>query len=171
MDEDNKKRLDALKALKIGENTPADGKKLPLSEGGNSPEKKTSTGSVAPVCKLSHRERGYFNALVEFLDSRGLLETVDTLLLTMLAKNVSLWREIAERITGVDDLVQTFENGTSNVSGLQTAKDKSEASILRLSAKLGLSPLDRAKLFGAASSTELSKTKSNDGDDLDKFLN
>lgn len=171
MGQDKNKRLEALKALKQSENPQTDGEKLRFQNGENSPEKKTSTGSVAPVCKLSHRERGYFNALVEFLDSRGLLETVDTLLLTMLAKNVSIWREISERIKGVDDLVQVFENGTSNVSGLQTAKDKSEAAILRLSAKLGLSPLDRAKLFGAASSTELAKTKSNDGDDLDKFLN
>jgi phage terminase small subunit len=171
MSKENNKRLKALKALKVGENEKKEKKKLRLSEGENPPEKKTSTGSVNPVCKLSHRERGYFNALVEFLDSRGLLETVDTLLLTMLAKNVSLWREISERIKGVDDLVQVYENGTSNVSGLQTAKDKSEAAILRLSAKLGLSPLDRAKLFGAASSTELAKTKSNDGDELDNFLN
>jgi phage terminase small subunit len=171
MSKENNKRLKALKALKIGENVENEGKKLHLSDDENEVAKTTSTGSVAPVCKLSHRERGYFNALVEFLDSRGLLETVDTLLLTMLAKNVSLWREISERIKGVDDLVQVFENGTSNVSGLQTAKDKSEAAILRLSAKLGLSPLDRAKLFGAASSTELAKTKSNDGDDLDNFLN
>ena len=125
---------------------------------------------VVPACKLSRRERAYFNAVVSFLDERGLLETVDSLLLSMLAKNVALWRDIAERITTADDLIQTFENGTTNVSAMQSAKDKAESAILKIAARLGLSPMDRAKLFGAAAQMENTKNKQNDGDDLDAFM-
>jgi phage terminase small subunit len=171
MSQENKDRLKALKSLNLAENEKKFNTKNEHKTSENEDEQITRRGSINPICKLSHREKKYFNALVEFLDARGLLEAVDTLLLTMLAKNVSLWREISERIKGVDDLIQVYENGTSNVSGLQSAKDKSEAAILRLSAKLGLSPLDRAKLFGASSTLEIAKTKTNDGDDLDNFLN
>jgi len=135
-----------------------------------SKRKKADKPKVVPACKLSRRERAYFNAVVAFLDDRGLLETVDSLLLSMLAKNVALWRDIAERITSADDLVQTFENGTTNVSAMQSAKDKAETAILKIAARLGLSPLDRAKLFGAASQMENTKDNQNDGDDLDKFM-
>lgn len=125
---------------------------------------------VVPACKLSRRERAYFNAVVSFLDERGLLETVDSLLLSMLAKNVALWRDIAERVTTADDLIQHFENGATNVSALQSAKDKAENAILKISARLGLSPMDRAKLFGAAAQIENTKNKQNEGDELDQFM-
>ena len=134
--------------------------------GGSKPDKP----KVVPACKLSRRERAYFNAVVAFLDERGLLETVDSLLLSMLAKNVALWRDIAERVTTADDLIQHFENGATNVSAMQSAKDKAENAILKISARLGLSPLDRAKLFGAAAQMENTKNKKNDGDELDEFM-
>tara|TARA_R100000426_G_scaffold14688_1_gene14006 strand:+ start:48 stop:539 length:492 start_codon:yes stop_codon:yes gene_type:complete len=131
---------------------------------------KADKPKVVPACKLSRRERAYFNAVVSFLDDRGLLETVDSLLLSMLAKNVALWRDIAERITSADDLIQTFDNGSTNVSAMQSAKDKAESAILKIAARLGLSPMDRAKLFGAAAQIENTKNKQNDGDDLDAFM-
>lgn len=127
-------------------------------------------GHVRPVVKLDAKGRAYFDAVVDYLDEKGLLETVDTLLLTMLAKTLSLWRQIVLQINTVDDLVQTFENGTSNVTGLQTAKDKAEATILKLSSKLGLSPQDRAKLFGAVNAANDARNKSAEGDELDRFL-
>ena len=77
----------------------------------------------------------------------------------MLAKNVALWRDIAERITSADDLIQTFDNGSTNVSAMQSAKDKAESAILKIAARLGLSPMDRAKLFGAAAQIENTKNK------------
>jgi P27 family predicted phage terminase small subunit len=162
MDKDAKRILDM--ALK-GVQPPANNSEPPKT-----PSPKEDRPKVVPACKLSRRERAYFNAVVSFLDERGLLETVDSLLLSMLAKNVALWRDIAERVTSADDLVQHFENGATNVSAMQTAKDKAENAILKISSRLGLSPLDRAKLFGAAAQMENTKNNKNDGDALDEFL-
>lgn len=162
MDKDAKRILDMAMA---GIQGPPKGTEPPS----NKPTK-ADKPKVVPACKVSRRERAYFNAVVSFLDERGLLETVDSVLLSMLAKNVSLWRDIAERVTSADDLIQEFENGTSNVSALQSAKDKCESQILKIAARLGLSPIDRAKLFGAAAQMENTKDKQNDGDDLDTFL-
>ncbi len=134
------------------------------------PPKQHRRGDIRPVVKLDAKGRAYFDAVVDYLDEKGLLETVDTLLLTMLAKTLSIWRQVVTQINGLDDLVQTFENGTSNVTGLQTAKDKSEATILKLSAKLGLSPQDRAKLFGAVNAANDARNKSAEDDELDRFL-
>lgn len=96
--------------------------------------------------------------------NRGFVVVVDV------GKNVALWRDIAERITSADDLIQTFDNGSTNVSAMQSAKDKAESAILKIAARLGLSPMDRAKLFGAAAQIENTKNKQNDGDDLDAFM-
>lgn len=162
MDKDAKRILDmAMKGVQ--------GPPKPTEQERSEPQPEAKP-KVVPACKLSRRERAYFNAVVAFLDERGLLETVDSLLLSMLAKNVALWRDIAERVSTADDLIQHFENGATNVSALQTAKDKAENAILKISARLGLSPLDRAKLFGAAAQIENTKNKQNEGDDLDKFL-
>jgi phage terminase small subunit len=53
---------------------------------------------------------------------------------------------------------------------MQSAKDKAETAILKIAARLGLSPMDRAKLFGAATQMANTKDKQNDGDDLDRFM-
>jgi len=135
-----------------------------------SKRKKKERPKVVPACKLTRKERAYFNAVCSFLEERGLLETVDSLLLSMLAKNVALWRDIAERVTSADDLIQEFENGTTNVSAMQSAKDKAENAILKIASRLGLSPMDRAKLFGASAQVENTKNKQNEGDELDSFL-
>ena len=113
---------------------------------------------------------GLTGPVADFLDAKGLLEVVDVLALTMLAKNLTLWIDISNQITGPEDVIQVFENGSSNISGLQTAKDRIEASVLKLCARLGLSPLDRAKLFGAATAAASANSNKNDGDDLDQFL-
>lgn len=127
-------------------------------------------GEIRPIADLTPAAREYFDAIADFLDAKGLLEVVDVLALTMLAKNLTLWIDISNQITGPEDVIQVFENGSSNISGLQTAKDRIEASVLKLCARLGLSPLDRAKLFGAATAAASANSNKNDGDDLDQFL-
>lgn len=47
-----------------------------------------------------------------------------------------------------DDVVQVFENGTSNVSGMYTAYTKAQAAFQGLMSKWGLSPVDREKIAG-----------------------
>jgi len=131
---------------------------------------KIARGEIRPIADLTPEARAYFDAIADFLDAKGLLEVVDSLALTILAKNLTLWISISNQIEGVEDVIQTFENGSSNISGLQTAKDRIEASVLKLSSRLGLSPLDRAKLFGAATAAASANSKQSEGDDLDEFL-
>ena len=161
---DQKDRLKSLQKLAKTEEKPK------KSSQENEAPAAHARGDIRPVVKLDAKGRAYFDAVVAFLDSKGLLETVDTLLLTMLAKTLSIWRQVVSEINTLDDLVQTFENGTSNVTGLQTAKDKAESTILKLSSKLGLSPQDRAKLFGAVNAVNEARNKSAEDDELDRFL-
>jgi len=158
-------RIRALQALE-------DGRRQATKENQESPKDthKIQRGEIRPIADLTPQAREYFDAIADFLDAKGLLEVVDSLALTMLAKNLTLWISISDQIQGVDDVIQTFENGSSNISGLQTAKDRIEASVLKLCARLGLSPLDRAKLFGAATAASATNTKQTEGDDLDQFL-
>lgn len=164
MDKKNRARLKALEALETGRReATTDPDPLPDSH-------PIREGHIRPIADLTPDARKYFDAIADFLDEKGLLEVVDVLVLTLLAKNLTLWIDLSNRITSVDDVVQTFENGTSNISGIQTAKDRIEGQVLKLSAKLGLSPMDRAKLFGAATAASQMNQNQTSGDALDKFL-
>lgn len=164
MDEKNRARLKALEALETGRHE-AQSEPPPTSE-----THTIRSGEIRPIADLDPDARRYFDAIADFLDERGLLEVVDVLILTLLAKNLTLWIDLSNRISSADDIVQTFENGTSNISGIQTAKDRIEGQVLKLSAKLGLSPMDRAKLFGAATSAAQLNQNQTSGDELDRFL-
>lgn len=165
MDPKTDARLRALSALEAG-------RQEAIREEDTSPQEthQIRKGEIRPIADLTPAAREYFDAIADFLDAKGLLEVVDVLALTMLAKNLTLWIDISNQITGPEDVIQVFENGSSNISGLQTAKDRIEASVLKLCARLGLSPLDRAKLFGAATASASANSRQNDGDDLDQFL-
>ena len=165
MDPKNDARLRALEALEAG-------RQKAVREEEQNPQKthKIRRGEIRPIADLTPEAREYFDAIADFLDAKGLLEVVDVLALTMLSKNLTLWISISNQIHGVDDVVQTFDNGSTNISGLQTAKDRIEASVLKLCGRLGLSPLDRAKLFGAATAASSANSKQSEGDDLDQFL-
>lgn len=165
MDQKTDERLRALEALELGRREATKDSEISTKDA-----HKIARGEIRPIADLTPQARQYFDAIADFLDSKGLLEVVDSLALTMLAKNLTLWISISNQIEGVDDVIQTFENGSSNISGLQTAKDRIEASVLKLCARLGLSPLDRAKLFGAATAASSANSKRSEGDDLDQFL-
>jgi len=128
----------ALKALQ-GTDRP-DREVLPLKEYGlDRPE---------PVFNFTEEERRYYDNLVDHLDQYGLLHKVDALGLSVLAKNVAVMKWTADRLQGPDDIVQVFENGTSNVSGTYTAYCKAQAAFTGLMSKWGLSPTDREKIAG-----------------------
>ena len=101
-----------------------------------------------PVFELSAEERKYYYDLVDHLVHYGLLHKVDRLGLSLLAKNIAIMKWTADNLRGPGDVVQTFDNGTSNVSGMYTAFTKAQASFQSLMAKWGLSPVDREKIAG-----------------------
>ena len=131
---------------------------------------RTVTG-IRPVTKLSKDEKAYFMAVVTFLNEAGLLEVVDTLLLTLLAKNYSVWKMMQDQLNNVSDYFVTHSNGTTSPSHFYNVSTAAENQIMKLSTKLGLSPQDRSKMLGALASAEVAKTKSSKQDDLNELLN
>jgi P27 family predicted phage terminase small subunit len=113
----------------------------------------------------------YFTAVVDFLNEAGFLEVVDSLLLTLLAKNYSVWKMMQDQLNNVSDYFVTHSNGTTSPSHFYNVSMAAENQILKLSTKLGLSPQDRSKMLGALASAEVAKSKSSDRDNLNNLLN
>ena len=128
-------------ALKVLEGTDRpDRKSLPV-------QNNTST-RPDPVFDFTPEERVYYDNLVDHLEEYNLLHKVDSLGLSVLAKNIAILKWCADNIKGVNDVVQTFDNGTSNISGMYTAYTKAESAFRGLMSKWGLSPTDREKIAG-----------------------
>lgn len=123
-----------------------------------------------PIVALDDEGEKMFSMVLDHLDTTGLLEAVDVVTITMLAKNLSMFVMLSREIQTVDDIVQVFENGSSNVSGKMTALSKVQGEVFKLSAKLGLSPMDRARMLGAAVNAANANSKQADGDAIDDLL-
>lgn len=131
---------------------------------------KTPKNNLKPIVTLDNEGEKMFKMVLDYLEDTGLLESVDVVTITMLAKNLSMFVMLSREIQTVDDIVQVYENGTSNVSGKMTALAKVQGEVSKLSAKLGLSPMDRAKMMGAAVNAANANSKNAEGDDIDKLL-
>ena len=125
------------------------------------------SSDLVPIFKLDSDGERMFSIVVDYLTERGLIETVDVITITMLAKSLALYIAVARQVHGHDDVIQIYPNGTSNVSGIFTALSKTQDQVLKLSAKLGLSPMDRSRILGAAANADSAKGKSAEGDEID----
>lgn len=132
--------------------------------------KQKSVTNIRPTTKLDKAERAYFKAVAEFLNEAGLLETVDSLLLTMLAKNYSVWSMMQAQLESVSDYFVTHSNGTTSPSHFYNVAQNAENQIMKLSTKLGLSPQDRSKMLGALAAAEVAKSKNASRDDLNDLI-
>jgi len=130
----------------------------------------TPTKDLKPIVTLDEEGEGMFRMVLNYLDDTGLLESVDVVTITMLAKNLSMFVMLSREIQTIDDIVQVYENGSSNVSGKMTALSKVQGEVAKLSAKLGLSPMDRARMMGAAVNAANANSKSAEGDEIDKLM-
>ena len=72
------------------------------------------------------------------------------MLLSVLAKNLDIMVEAANQINDLDDVVQEFDSGATNITGTFTAFERATKNVMTLSSKLGLSPADREKLMSFA---------------------
>ena len=132
--------------------------------------RKIGNADMQPIFQLDGDGERLFNIVVDYLSERGLIETVDVITITMLAKSLAIYIEVARHMHGYGDAIQIYPNGTSNVSGAFTALSKAQDQVLKLSAKLGLSPMDRSRLLGAASNAKAANDKSSEGDDIDELI-
>jgi P27 family predicted phage terminase small subunit len=124
---------------------------------------------VKPQIRMNPKEKDYFFAVAEHLQDSGLLSSVDSLVLTMLGKNFALLAELYDRTRSVEDYFQTNPNGVIHASAEANLIKDTESQILKLSTKLGLSPQDRTKIFGAIASAEAMRNKKAEGDALDEY--
>jgi P27 family predicted phage terminase small subunit len=125
---------------------------------------------LLPIVVLDKDGERMFKLVIDHLSESGLLESIDVVTITMLAKNLSMFVMISREIQTVDDIIQYYENGTSNVSGKMTALSKVQGEVQKLSAKLGLSPLDRARILGASVNAANAAAKSAEGDAIDELI-
>ena len=125
---------------------------------------------LKPIVSLDQEGEKMFTMVLDYLHDTGLLESVDVVTVTMLAKNLSMFVMLSREIQTIDDIVQVYENGSSNVSGKMTALSKVQGEVSKLSAKLGLSPMDRARMLGAAVNAANANSKKSDGDEIDDLV-
>jgi len=125
---------------------------------------------LKPIVSLDQEGEKMFTMVLDYLHDTGLLESVDVVTITMLAKNLSMFVMLSREIQTIDDIVQVYDNGSSNVSGKMTALSKVQGEVGKLSAKLGLSPMDRARMLGAAVNAANANTKQSDGDSIDNLV-
>jgi len=125
---------------------------------------------LKPIVSLDQEGEKMFTMVLDYLHDTGLLESVDVVTITMLAKNLSMFVMLSREIQTIDDIVQVYDNGSSNVSGKMTALSKVQGEVGKLSAKLGLSPMDRARMLGAAVNAANANTKQADGDSIDNLV-
>ena len=124
---------------------------------------------LQPIFQLDDDGNRLFNIVVDYLNDRGLIESVDVITITMLAKSLAIYIAVARHVHGYGDAIQIYPNGTSNVSGAFTALSKAQDQVLKLSAKLGLSPMDRSRILGSAASASYANSKSQEGDEIDQL--
>jgi phage terminase small subunit len=130
----------------------------------------SKNNSLKPIVSLDQEGEKMFSMVLDYLHDTGLLESVDVVTITMLAKNLSMFVMLSREIQTIDDIVQVYENGSSNVSGKMTALSKVQGEVGKLSAKLGLSPMDRARMLGAAVNAASANQKQADGDAIDDLV-
>jgi phage terminase small subunit len=125
---------------------------------------------LRPIVSLDEEGEKMFSMVLDYLHETGLLESVDVVTITMLAKNLSMFVMLSREIQTIDDIVQVYDNGSSNVSGKMTALSKVQGEVSKLSAKLGLSPMDRARMLGASVNAANANGKQSDGDTIDNLV-
>lgn len=126
--------------------------------------------NLSPIFQLDEQATLMFELVASHLEEKGLVESVDAITISMLAKNLSIYFSVAQMVNNAEDVIQTFDNGSSNVSGAFTALNKAQDQVMKLSAKLGLSPMDRTRILGAASNAMAAQQKAQDGDDIDGLM-
>ena len=131
---------------------------------------KKELSKLKPIVSLDDEGEKMFVMVLDYLHDTGLLESVDVVTITMLAKNLSMFVMLSREIQTIDDIVQMYDNGTSNVSGKMSALSKVQGEVSKLSAKLGLSPMDRARMLGASVNASSANEKQTDGDSIDELV-
>lgn len=109
-------------------------------------KKSSLSGYPEPFQELSEKETVIFKKLCDHLRDADALFSADTFLLTSTAVNLGQMQEIIPELRE-KGAVQTFENGTRNVSPEYSIFDKCNGLFLRHSKVLGLDPRSRQDML------------------------
>lgn len=101
---------------------------------------------IKPAVALNEEEKSFFRAVATHLEMHNALEAVDTMVLTMLARNMFKYTIASAELQCLDDYWQEHTNGAKSPSVAAQLEKAAEDQILKLSTKLGLSPADREKI-------------------------
>lgn len=104
---------------------------------------------LRPALALSDYEKEIFDGIATHLENLRMLATVDSIMLTMLARNLFMYKMANQNLTTFEDYLQVHTNGAISPSAAANISKQAEDQILKISTKLGLSPADRAKILGA----------------------
>ena len=93
-----------------------------------------------PRCpiKLQSRGKKLYKIICEHLIEVDGMLAPDTILVAMFCKTAELWFESCDRLNSLDDCVQYFKNGTSNVSAEFTAFQKLQKDLRDLASQLAI---------------------------------
>lgn len=125
-------------------------------------KEKERVAKLKPLVALSEEENQYFRAVATYMDNAGMLEVVDTMMLTMLARNIYQYRLAQSQLTDFESYVQTHSNGAESPSVALQLSKMAEDQLLKIGRKLGLSPNDRAALLAIMPKQEEPKEADDD---------
>jgi P27 family predicted phage terminase small subunit len=98
---------------------------------------------------LTDRGQQIFDEILAFLKDKGVSDNIDTFELSMLANEFDKYHMAAEQANkkGIDGYMNEFDNGTIQVNAYHTIMKDCYKTIMTHSAKFGLNPEARSKIF------------------------
>ena len=160
-------RKDAIDALRKGKRQgrkewPDSVEKATKSKSEESQLQSASLAQLRPALALSEYEKEIFDGIAMHLEHNHMLAVVDSITLTMLARNMFMYHLANDNLKNFEDYLQVHTNGAISPSAAANLSKQAEDQILKLSSKLGLSPADRAKIIGSLPPPPPAKTESDD---------
>jgi len=110
-----------------------------------------------PLPYLTKRGRKIFSQVIKHITDTGIIFDIDVLELSMLANSFDIYERMSEICNGDDGFTEivTGKNGSFKQVRPEYSIMKAEyANIIRNSGKYGLTPGDRAKIFGGMKKKE-----------------
>jgi len=126
-----------------------------------------NASSMVPTLKLNDNEKALYDAIATHLEKTGMLATVDTVPLTMLAQSMLLYGQAKSLINDVEDaMAPVGTNGAMTPSGAYLVMKTERKAVMDLFKDLGLDGKTRLKLW--ADMTRIAD--GNDNDEVDPLL-
>lgn len=169
MDNDKKKALDALRQ---GKRSGREEVKKEVAKSMDAPTKRerlvaANQSDLVPTLALTDGERQLYDVIALHLEKTGMLATVDTIPLTMLAQSMFLYGQAKSAIDSVDAAITYIgTNGSPALTGEYMVMKTERKAVMDLFKDLGLDGKTRLKLFAEIANL----TKGNEDDKTDSIF-